>query len=278
VRRREFITLLGGAAAWPLAAGAQQPGRRIGILMSLAADDSQGQARHAGFIQRLRELGWTEGHSVGTETRWAAGNPVNARKFAAELVALAPDVIFASGGTVVGALLQATSTVPVVFTGVADPVGGGLVASLARPGGNATGFTAFEYGTSGKWLELLKEIAPSVKRVAVLRDPAIAQGIGQFGAIQSLGPSLGVEVIPMNVREASEIERDIGAFARGANGGLIIAGTGSAIVHRELIVALSARYRLPATYFERLFVADGGLISYGPDLLDAHRRAADSAQ
>jgi len=243
--------------------------------MSLAADDWQGQARLAMFIQRLRELGWTEGHNMRIETRWAAGDPVNTRKFSAELVALAPDVIFASGGTVVGALLQATSTVPIVFTGVADPVGGGLVASLARPGGNATGFAAFEYSTSGKWLELLKEIAPSVKRVAVLRDPGIAQGTGQFGAIQSLGPSLGIEVTPVNVREAGEIERDIGTFARGSNGGLIIAGSGAAIVHRELIVTLAARYRLPATYFERFFVAGGGLISYGPDLLDAHRRAAD---
>src|SRR5256884_491721 len=191
------------------------------------------------------------------------------------VIALAQDVIFASGGTVVGALLQDPSNVPVVFTGVADPVGGGLVASLARPGGNATGFTAFEYGTSGKWLELLKEIAPSVKRVAVLRDPGIPQGTGQFGAIQSLGPSLGFEVTPVNVREASEIERDIVAFARGSNGGLIITGSGAAIVHRELIVTLAARYKLPATYFERFFVAGGGLISYGPDLLDAHRRVAD---
>jgi len=276
VKRREFITLLGGVAVtWPLAARAQQPGKRIGILMSLAADDWQGQARVAAFIQRLRELGWTEGRNVRIETRWAAGNPANTRKFAAELVALAPDVIFGSGGTVVGALLQETSTVPIVFTGVADPVGGGLVTSLARPGGNATGFTAFEYGTSGKWLELLKEIAPSVKRVAVLRDSGIAQGIGQFGAIQSLGPSLGFEVTPVNVREASEIERDIAAFARGSNGGLIITGAGTAIVHRELIVRLAARYKLPATYFERFFVAGGGLMSYGPDLLDAHRRVAD---
>ena len=276
MKRREFTTLLGGVAVtWPLAARAQQPGKRIGILMSLAADDWQGQARVAAFIQRLRELGWTEGRNVRIETRWAAGNPANTRKFAAELVALAPDVIFGSGGTVVGALLQETSTVPIVFTGVADPVGGGLVTSLARPGGNATGFTAFEYGTSGKWLELLKEIAPSVKRVAVLRDSGIAQGIGQFGAIQSLGPSLGFEVTPVNVREASEIERDIAAFARGSNGGLIITGAGTAIVHRELIVRLAARYKLPATYFERFFVAGGGLISYGPDLLDAHRRVAD---
>jgi putative tryptophan/tyrosine transport system substrate-binding protein len=274
MRRRAFILALGGAAAWPLAARTQQAGRRIGILMSLAADDRQGQARLAMFIRHLRELGWTEGQNVRIETRWAAGNLVNTRKFAAEIVALAPDVIFASGGTVVGALLEATSTVPIVFTGVADPVGGGLVASLARPGGNATGFAAFEYSTSGKWLELLKEIAPNVKRVAVLRDPGIPQGIGQFGAIQSLGPSLGLDVVPLNVREASEIERDIGAFARGSNGGLIVAGTGAAIVHRELIVALAARYKLPATYFERFFVAGGGLISYGPDLLDAHRQAA----
>ena len=277
MRRREFITLLGGATASPFAARAQQLEnmRRVGVLMSLAATDRQGQARLAAFIQSLEELGWTEGRNVRIETRWAAGNPADTRKFAAELVALAPDAIFASGGTVVGALLQATSTVPIIFTGVADPVGGGLVASLARPGGNATGFTAFEYGMSGKWLELLKEIAPSVKRVAVLRDAGIPQGIGQFGAIQSLAPSLGVEVTPVNVREANEIERDISAFARASNGGLIVTGSGTAIVHRELIVTLAARYKLPATYFERFFVAGGGLISYGPDLLDAHRRVAN---
>jgi putative tryptophan/tyrosine transport system substrate-binding protein len=277
MRRRDFITgFAGSVVAWPLAARAQQPEamRRIGILVSLAADDRQGQERHATFVQSLRELGWTEGRNVRFETRWAAGNAADMRKYAAELVAFAPDVILAGGGSVVGPLLQATNTVPIVFTGVSDPVGGGLVASLARPGGNATGFTVFEYGMSGKWLELLKEVAPSVKRVAVLRDPGIPQGIGQFGAVQSLGPSLGVEVSPLNVRDAGEIERDITAFAREPNGGLIVTGSGLAIIHRELIVTLAARYKLPAIYFERFFVTGGGLISYGPDLLDQYRRAA----
>lgn len=277
MRRREFITLLGSAAAvWALAARAQQPEamRRIGILVSLGADDRQGQARHGAFVQRLRELGWTEGRNVRIETRWAAGSAADMRKYAAELVAFAPDVILAAGGSTVVPLMQATNTIPIVFTGVSDPVGGGLVASLARPGGNVTGFTVFEYGMSAKWLELLKEVAPTVKRVAVLRDPNIPQGIGQFGAVQSLGPSLGVEVSPLNVRDAVEIERDITAFAHGSNGGLIVTGSGLAIVHRELIVTLAARYKLPAIYFERFFVADGGLISYGPDLLDQYRRAA----
>jgi putative ABC transport system substrate-binding protein len=276
-RRREFISLLGGAAAsWPLAARAQQSEamRRIGILMSLAADDRQGQTRQATFVQSLRELGWTEGRNVRIETRWAAGNTANMHKYAAELLAFAPDVILAAGGSVVGPLLQATSTIPILFTGVSDPVGGGLVASLARPGGNATGFTAFEYSMSGKWMELLKEVVPSVKRAAVLRDPSAPQGIGQFGAVQSLGPSLGVEVSPFNIRDAGEMERDITAFARGSNGGLIVTGSGLAITHRELIVTLAARYKLPAVYFERFFVAGGGLMSYGPDLLDQYRRAA----
>ena len=276
MRRRDFITgFAGSAVAWPLAARAQQPEamRRIGILVSLAADDRQGQERHATFVQSLRELGWTEGRNVRFETRWAAGNAADMRKYAAELVAFAPDVILAGGGSVVGPLLQATNTIPIVFTGVSDPVGGGLVASLARPGGNATGFTVFEYGMSGKWLELLKEVAPNVKRVAVLRDPGIPQGIGQFGAVQSLGPSLGVEVSPLNVRDAGEIERDITAFAREPNGSLIVTGSGLAIIHRELIVTLAARYKLPAIYFERFFVTGGGLISYGPDLLDQYRRA-----
>jgi putative ABC transport system substrate-binding protein len=277
MRRRDFIRgFAGSVVAWPLAARAQQPEamRRIGILVSLAADDRQGQERHATFVQSLRELGWIEGRNVRFETRWAAGNAADMRKYAAELVAFAPDVILAGGGSVVGPLLQATNTIPIVFTGVSDPVGCGLVASLARPGGNATGFTVFEYGMSGKWLELLKEVAPSVKRVAVLRDPGIPQGIGQFGAVQSLGPSLGVEVNPLNVRDAGEIERDITAFAREPNGGLIVTGSGLAIIHRELIVTLAARYKLPAIYFERFFVTGGGLISYGPDLLDQYRRAA----
>jgi putative tryptophan/tyrosine transport system substrate-binding protein len=277
VRRREFIAGLGGAAAWPLIARAQQPEamRRIGILVSLGADDRQGQTRHAAFVQRLRELGWTEAKNVRIETRWTAGNAIDMHKYAVELVSFAPNVILAAGGSTVVPLMQATNTIPIVFTGVSDPVGGGLVASLARPGGNVTGFTAFEYSMSAKWLELLKEVAPAVKRVAVLRDASIPQGIGQFGAVQSLGPSLGVEVSPLNVRDAVEIERDITAFARGSNGGLIITGSGLAIVHRELIITLAARYKLPAIYFERFFVAGGGLISYGPDLLDQYRRAAD---
>src|SRR5450759_2951284 len=249
MQRREFITLIGGAAAtWPLASRAQQPERmrRIGVLMSLAADDRQGQARLAAFVQRLRELGWTDGRNVRIDTRWAAGNANDARKYAAELVALAPDVILVSGGSHVGTVLQATRIVPIVFTLTPDPVGAGFVDSLARPGGNVTGFINYEYSISGKWLELLKEIAPRVTRAAVLRDPATPQGIGQFGAIQSVAPSLGLEVSPVNVRDAGEIERAVAAFARGSNGGLILTGSGLAIVHRDLIVTLAARYKLPA--------------------------------
>jgi putative ABC transport system substrate-binding protein len=277
MQRREFITLLGGAAvAWPLTAHAQQPAamRRIGVLMSLAADDRQRQARLAAFVQSLQELGWTEGRNIRIDTRWAAGKAIDARKYSAELVALAPDVILASGGTVVGTLLEATRTVPIVFTQTSDPVGAGFVASLARPGGNATGFTNFEFGMGAKWLELLKEIAPGVKRAAVLRDPAIAQGAGQFGAIQSVAPSLGLEVSPVNVRNAGVIEDAIATFAHSPNGGLIVAGSGLAIVHRQLIVTLAARYKLPAVYPLRLFVTAGGLISYGADAIEPHRRAA----
>jgi ABC-type uncharacterized transport system substrate-binding protein len=277
MRRREFITLLGSAAAaWPRAARAQQPDRmrRIGVLISLAADDPQGQARLAAFVEGLQQLGWTDGRNVRIDARWSAGDADRGRRYAAELVALTPDVILASGGTVVGTLLQATHTVPIVFTLTPDPVGAGFVASLARPGGNATGFTAFEYGMTGKWPELLKEIAPRVTRVALLRDPAIARGIGQFGAIQSVAPSLGLEVSPVDVRDAGEIERAVADFARGLNGGLIVTGSGLAIVHRELIITLAARYKLPAIYFERFFVPAGGLIAYGPDPIDPHRRAA----
>ena len=277
MKRREFITLLGGAAAaWPLAARAQQPERmrRIGVLMSLAADDPEGQARVAAFLQGLQQLGWTDGRNVRIDTRWGAGDADRSRKYAAELVALAPDVILASGGSAVGPLLQATRTVPIVFTQTPDPVGAGFVASLARPGGNATGFTMFEYGMSGKWLELLKQIAPGVTRAAVLRDPAIPAGIGQFGAIQAVAPSFGVEVSPIDVRDAAEIERAIAAFARGSNGGLIVTSSGLAPVHRDLIITLAARHRLPAVYSYRYFVTDGGLISYGPDSIDPYRRAA----
>jgi ABC-type uncharacterized transport system substrate-binding protein len=272
MKRREFITLLGCAAAWPLAARAQQPGgmRRIGVLMYWTADDAEGQARLAAFTQALKQLGWSD---LRIDTRGATADDV--RRHAAELVALAPDVLVAATGTAtVAPLLQATRTVPIVFVTVIDPVGAGFVATLARPGGNATGFTIYEYGMSGKWLELLKEIAPRVTRAAVLRDPAVASGIGQFGAVQAVAPSLGVELSPVDVRDAGEIERAVAEFARGLNGGLIVTGSAAAIVHRELIATLAARHRLPAVYPGRYSVTAGGLISYGPDLIDQFRRAA----
>ena len=277
MQRRKFITLLGGAAAaWPLTARAQQPERvrRIGVLMTVAADDPEGQARIAAFQQGLQQSGWTVGRNVRIDTRWGAGDADRIRRYAAELVALAPDVILASGGTVVGALLQATRTVPIVFTQTPDPVGAGYVASLARPGGNATGFTISEYGISGKWLELLKEIAPRVTRAAVLRDATVPQGIGQFAAIQAVAPSFGVEVSPVDVRDAGEIERAVTAFARGKDGGLIATGSALTILHRELIIALAARHRLPAVYWNRFYVSGGGLISYGVDSIAPHRQAA----
>jgi putative ABC transport system substrate-binding protein len=277
VRRREFITLLGGAAvAWPLAARAQQGERmrRIGVLMTLAADDPEGQARLTAFVQGLQELGWTDGRNVRIDYRWPAGDAERTRRYATELAALAPDVILAGGGSVVPSLLQATRTVPIVFTQTPDPVGAGFVNSLARPGGNATGFLLYEYGISAKWLELLKEIAPRVTRAAVIRDAAVASGTGQWGAIQTAAPSFGVEVSPVNVRDAGEIERDVAAFARSPNGGLIVAASTLAVVHRDLIVALAARHKLPAVYSSPFFVAAGGLISYGPDSIDPHRRAA----
>jgi putative ABC transport system substrate-binding protein len=277
MRRRDFITLFGGAAAaWPLSLRAQQSERmrRIGVFMSLAADDKQGQARLAAFLQSLQELGWTDGRNVRIDIRWGTGDVDRNRRHAAELVALAPDVILASGGSVVGILLQATSTVPIVFTQTPDPVGAGFVESLARPGGNATGFSIFDYSLGGKWLELLKQIAPGVTRVAVIRDSATPQGVGQFSALQSLAPSLSVEVTPVNARDASEIERAIAAVHRNPNSGLIVTGSNLALIHRELIVTLAARYKLPAVYPLGLFVAVGGLISYGPDGIDPHRRAA----
>ena len=276
MKRREFITLLGGAAvAWPVAARAQQgePMRRIGVLMSLGADDAEGQARLAAFSRALKQLGWSEGRNLRIDTRWTTADDI--RKHAAELVALAPDVLVAGGGTAtVAPLLQATRTVPIVFTVVIDPVGAGFVASLAHPGGNATGFTVYEYSMSGKWLELLKEIAPRVSRVAVLRDPAIASGIGQFGAVQIVAPSLGVQLSPLDVHDAGEIERAVAAFASGLNGGLIVTASPLTTAHRNLIVTLAARHKLPAVYPTRYYVAAGGLISYGPDLLDQYRRAA----
>ena len=278
IGRREFITLVGGAAAtWPLAARAQQPERmrRIGVLMGQAEDDPEAQARVAAFQQSLQRLGWSDGRNVRIDSRWAAGDSDRTRRYAAELIALAPDVILASGGSVMRALLQATRSVPIVFTLTVDPVGAGYVASLVRPGGNATGFTSYEYSLSGKWLELLKEIAPGTTRAAVLRDPTIPQGVGHFGAIQAVAPSFGVEVSPIDVGDAPEIERGVTAFARSANGGLIVSGSGLAAVHRNLIITLAARHRLPTVYFQRFFVTSGGLISYGPDPIDPHRRAAD---
>jgi ABC-type uncharacterized transport system substrate-binding protein len=277
LKRREFITLLGGAAvAWPLAARAQQRERmrRIGVLMALAADDPEGQARLTAFVQGLQELGWTDGRNVQIDYRWPAGDAERIRRYAAELAALAPDIILAGGGAVVPSLLQATRTIPIVFTQTPDPVGAGFVESLARPGGNVTGFTVFEYGIGAKWLELLKEIAPHVTRAAVIRDAAVASGIGQWGAIQTAAPSFGVELRPVDVRDASEIERAVAAFARSANGGLIVAASTLAIVHREPIITLAARHKLPAVYANRFFVTGGGLISYGPDSVDPHRRAA----
>jgi ABC-type uncharacterized transport system substrate-binding protein len=277
VKRREFITLLGGtAAAWPFAARAQQPEpmRRIGIILPAAADDSQFQARVGAFHQGLALLGWTIGRNVRIDTRWATTNTADIRRHAAELAALAPDVILAHGAATVGPLLEATRTVPIVFPVAGDPVAAGFVDSLARPGGNATGFLVFEYSLSGKWLELLKEIAPGVTRAAVLRDTATPTGPAQFGVIQSVAPSLRMEVNPVNVRDAGEIERAVAAFARSSNGGLIVPASGSAQRHRDLIIALAARHKLPAVYWEGLFVAAGGLISYGPNEVEQYRQAA----
>jgi putative ABC transport system substrate-binding protein len=277
MQRREFLALLGGAAiACPLAARAQESERmrRIGVLMPGTADDAEYQTRLAAFLHGLRQLGWSDGRNVRIDTRWAAGDTNLFRKYAAELIALAPDVILAPGSTSLGPLLQATRTVPIVFTTILDPVGAGFVDSLARPGGNATGFIAFEYGLSGKWLELLKQIAPSLTRVAILRDPATAAGIGQFASIQSVAPSFGVELRPIDIREADGIERAVTAFARSSNGGLIVtAGSGSAI-HRDLIITLAARHKLPTVYSAHHFVTGGGLISYGPDRVDQYRQAA----
>ena len=275
MKRREFITLLGGAAAaWPLAARAQpREIRRIGVLMALASDDPEGQARLAAVAQGLQQSGWTVGQNVRVDYRWSGGNADNMRKYAAELVALAPDVILAHSSQAVAPLLQATRTVPIVFVAVSDPVGAGYVDSLARPGGNATGFLVWEYSIAAKWLELLKEIAPGVTRAAVLRETVVASGPALFGVIQAAAPSLGVELRPVDVGDAGEIERAITAFAQGANGGLIVTGSVFAAVHRDLIVTLAARHKLPAVYFGRHFTGDG-LISYGPDFVDQFRRAA----
>jgi len=277
MRRREFITLLGGAAAaWPLAARAQQPERmrRIGVLLPAAASDAEFQARVGAFLQALALLGWTIGRNVRIDTRWATTNSAEIRRHAAELAALAPDVILAFGASTVRPLLQATRTVPIVFPVAGDPVGAGFVDSLARPGGNATGFLSFEYGISGKWLELLKQIAPGVTRVAVLRDPATPTGPAMFGVIQAVAPSLRVEVNPVNMRDAGEIERAVATFARHSNGGLIVTASNLAEVHRDLIITLAAQHKLPAVYYERRFVAADGLICYGPDFVDLFRQSA----
>jgi ABC-type uncharacterized transport system substrate-binding protein len=277
IRRRDFIFTLGGAAAaWPLAARAQQVERMrsIGILLPSRSDDPAFQTRLGAFLQGLAVLSWTIGRNLRIETRWSGGKADDARRYAAELVALAPDVILAHGASAVGPLLQATRTVPIVFPVVGDPVGAGFVDSLARPGGNATGFSVFEYSLSGKWLELLKEIAPSVRRVAVLRDASQGAGTIQFAAIQTAAPSLGMEVSPINMRDAGEIDRTIAAFARSPNGGLIVTAGASAYVHRDLIITLVARHRLPAIYPVRDFVTSGGLISYATDYVDHYRRAA----
>jgi len=277
MKRREFISLLGGAAAaWPLAARAQQPRRmrRIGVLTPFPADDAEGHARLTAFTQALQQSGWTVGQNVRIDYRWGPGNPATMRKHATELVALEPDVVLALTTAAVGPLLEASRTVPIVFVTVADPVGAGFVETLARPGGNATGFTPYEYSISGKWLELLKEIAPRVTRAAVLRDTSIAVGPAQFGAVQAVAPSLGMELRPVDVHDAGEIERALAAFAQGPNGGMVVIGSPSAAIHRGLITALAAKHRLPAVYNTRLFTDAGGLISYGPDFLEQHRRAA----
>jgi putative tryptophan/tyrosine transport system substrate-binding protein len=277
MRRREFITLIGGAAAaWPRATCAQQPEqvRHIGALMSTTEGEPETKTRLEAFQQGLQQLGWNVGRNLRIDIRWGEGDAERIRRSAVELVALAPDVILAHGSFTVGPLLQATRAVPIVFVYVPDPVGAGFVDSLARPGGNATGFTPFEYNTSGKWLQLLKEIAPGVTRAAVIRDPAISTGLGQFSAIQSVAPSVGMEVNAVNVRDASEIERALATFARSSNGGLIVTGSALAAIHRDLIIALAAKHKLPAVYFERSFVTAGGLISYGPDVVDQYWRAA----
>jgi len=278
MRRREFITLIGGAAAWPLAGRAQQGERvrRVGVLMSHAADDPAGQSRLLAFAQTLAQLGWIEGRNLRIDIRWSGGNAdaERIRRYAAELIAVAPDVILAATSATTGPLLQVTRAVPIVFVQVAEPVGAGFVETLPRPGGNATGFMLYEYGIGGKWLALLKEIAPGVQRVAFLQTPGIAAGPGQFGAMQASAPSLGVEVRPISLREADEVKRAITAFARPANGGLIVAGGAATALHRDVIIKLAAEHRLPALYSDPAFATDGGLIAYGPDRIDQFRQGA----
>jgi putative ABC transport system substrate-binding protein len=277
MQRRAFMVALGGAVVGlPFAARAQQPDRmrRIGVLVGASADGMDSQARQAAFLQGLQQLGWTDGRNVRFDTRWGAANADDIRKYAAELVALAPDVILAAGNATVERLLQATRAVPIVFVITLDPVGSGIVDSLSQPGGNATGFMQFEYSLTAKWLELLKQIAPGVTRAAVFRDSTVTAGIGQFAVIQSVAPSVGVDVSPITGRDASEIERAIAAFARTSNGGLIVTASALAGVHIDLLITLAARYKLPAVYSNRVSVTAGGLISYGADFIDQFRRAA----
>jgi putative tryptophan/tyrosine transport system substrate-binding protein len=276
MRRRDFITLLGGAATWPLSARAQQPEqmRRIGVLVNRPAEDRESQAGVAAFQQILQQLGWIDGRNLQIDIRWGEIDAERHRKYAAELVALAPDIILASGTPSVAALQQATRTVPIVFVSVVDPVGGGLIGTLARPGGNTTGFMLFEYSLSGKWLELLKQIAPRLTRVAVVRDAANPSGLAEFGVIQAVAQSLRVEVSAVIVRDASEIERAVAVLARSANAGLIVTGSASASIGHDLIIALAAQHKLPAVYTQKSDVTRGGLMFYGPNRVDQFRRAA----
>jgi putative tryptophan/tyrosine transport system substrate-binding protein len=277
MRRREFISLLGGAAAvWPLKARAQQGEqmRRIGVIVPASPDDASFQTWIGVFLQALAQLGWTIGRNMRLDIHWATPNATKIRQHAAELAALTPDVILTSGTSTTGPMLQATRTVPIVFATVVDPVGAGLIDSLARPGGNATGFLLYDFNLGGKWLELLKQIAPTITRVAVLRDASTTSGTGQFAAIQTVAPSLKVDVVPVNMREAADLERTIAAFARSPNAGVILTGSGLSILHRDLIISLAARYKLPAIYYERFFAAAGGLISYGSDRIELYRLAA----
>jgi len=279
MRRREFIAGLSGAAMWPLVANAQRSERmrRVGMLTGIADDDAQNEARNVAFLQELQKLGWTEGRNVRIEMRAGAGNPATIRKYAAELVALEPDVIVGSGATPVGLLLEATHTVPIVFAAVVDPMGAGFIEKLSRPGGNATGFMEFDYSLSGKWLELLKQVAPSVMQVAVLRDTsssASSAGVGQFAVIQAVAPSLGVEVSTINAGDVRQMDRALAAFERESNVGIIVTAGAATVVHRDVIISLAARYKLPAIYFERTYIADGGLISYGPNVVAQFRQAA----
>jgi len=277
MQRRQFIALLGGAATWPLAARAQQDQRvrRLGVLSALAEDDPESVARRPAFEQALKALNWTDGSNLQIDYRWAAGDAERIRKLVAEIIALAPDVILTSGSSLVAPMMQATRTIPIVFVQVIDPVGSGLIKSLARPGGNVTGFTQFEYSLAAKWVELLKEIAPQVTRAAVIRDPTRGYGIGQFAVVQAVAPSHGMmELTPINALDVSEMENAIAEFARSPNGGLVVTVGGTAF-HRNEIVAFAAKHRLPAVYPFRYFVNGGGLISYGADTIDQYRRAAD---